>query len=414
VHIGTVSAAASRPDFSPELQLIIACCRWPDDRVRRNAIKAAARGVGDWKEVAALASAHRVEGLVAQGMTSAKVRLPAEFDDFCRITATQVRSGVLMQLNETLRIADALDRAAIGYRFLKGIVLGAAIYGTPTLKHSWDIDLLVAPENAVAAAAVLQGLGYAAVKPRRPLTTAEFRRWSVVAKDAELRSVNGVAVELHWRLSDLPYVLTDIDVHTEARLVPVMGDRSVPTFADAPNLAYLAAHGAAAGWSRLKWVADFAALLAGYDEASRDGLIQSARQYRTGLALDQALALHDRLFATSLSSGAVQSSDVNRLVDDALVAIARRSTEEPISGDKAVMRSIRRSRWMLMPGWRYRAALALTRLRGLEDREAVALPAGLHWAYGLMRPVTYGLRSGKRLLARSVGRWPHRVPDVLK
>lgn len=383
------------------MDLVVASCRWPDDLDRHKRVAAALGKVGDWNKVAAIASAHRVEGLVAQALASATNALPDGIAEYWTATGARIRRGALEQTGEILRIAAAMESGGIAYRFLKSIALGAAVYGTPTLKQSWDIDVLVFPEDAVRAAAALAELGYAPVKPPRPLTNAEFRRWSVVAKDAELRSPSGQVVELHWRLSDLPHLVTDIDVRTEARRVDLIGGRSVAIFADAPNLAYLAVHGAAAGWSRMKWLADFGALLNARYPAAREDLIRAARRYRTGRALDQALLLQSRLFGTDLSSQARSDATVERMVEAALVAIQRRAPEAEIADDPIALDAVRRSRSLLMPGLRYRAALALTRMRGIDDRAAVPLPAGLHWAYWFIRPATYGLRVARRLIGRA-------------
>ncbi|MEO5973571.1 MAG: nucleotidyltransferase family protein, partial [Sphingomicrobium sp.] len=330
------------------LTLVTACCRWPDDEARRAAVGTAAAQVEAWAGVRALAAAHRVEGLVAQALEAADVPLSERMALWRAEAAGRIRSGALLQVRDTLRIAAAFGRAGIAFRVLKGAPLAAAAFGTVALKHSWDIDVLVDPRQAVAAAAAMSALGYAAVKPPRPLDAAEFARWSAVAKDAEFQAVGCAPVELHWRLLDLPFLMAGLGVHGDERRIALLGDAAVPTFVDSANLAYLAVHGAAAGWSRLKWIADFSALLAAQPDPA--AAVAAARRYSTGFALDQALLVRHCLFGTGLPAGWRDGSRVRRLTQHAMTVIRARSPDRPIERDPAALLAIRRSRRMLKPG----------------------------------------------------------------
>ncbi len=380
--------------FRPALTLVVACCRWPDDEARRAAVSAAAAQLEAWGDVRALAAAHRVEGLVAQALEVAHVTLTERMKQWRVESADRIRTAAVLQVRDTLRISAALDQVGIAYRILKGTPLAAAAFGTVGLKHSWDIDLLVDPRQAVAAAEVLAGLGYGPVKPPRPLGSAEFARWSAVAKDAEFEAAGCSPVELHWRLHDVPLQMARLDVHSDVRRIDLLGAATVPTFTDSANLAYLAVHGAAAGWSRLKWIADFSALLAAQGNSATS--IAEARCHRTGFALDQALLLRHQLFATGLPEGWRDCPRVRRLTHDALTVICARSPGRPIERDTAALRAIRRSRRMLMSGPIYAVALAVRRLRGIEDRQTITLPRGLHWLYWLLRPLTFAGRAVRR------------------
>jgi len=173
--------------MTPAFRLVAACCRWPAIEDRAQAIRDAAAAVTDWDEIVRVADRHRVEPLVTNGLAAADLPIPP-------VLAAAVehhRALSLRDIGETLRIAAALDRAGIEHLFLKGAPLGVVTYGSPLLKRSWDIDLLVLPGQAVATAALLAEMGYAPVMPPRPLDREEFARWSVVSKEAELRGPNG-------------------------------------------------------------------------------------------------------------------------------------------------------------------------------------------------------------------------------
>ena len=381
----------------PDLALVAACCRWPDDDARRQAIGEAAVQVTDWNACVGLAAAHRVSGFVAQGLVAAGVRLPEHVGATLAERRQAIRTAGLVQLRETLRLSAALRDGEVEHRVLKGIPLAMLAYGTPTLKQSWDIDLLVQPEQAVAAGAILRELGFRAIPPARDLDQAELTRWAVASKDIMLQSDEGIVVELHWRLSDHPRLLKGMGTTCPGREVALIGYRSVPTLADADNLAYLAVHGAFHGWSRLKWLGDYAAFLQSFGPEQRKALIASARARGPERAIDQANVLVNRFFGSSVDA---QTKDIVRnLADLGEHIITARTPAREIEADREAQRKIRRCQWLLIPGAQYRALLAIGWFRGSEDRKRIPLPAGLHWLYWLLRPFT----SISRLASRRLG-----------
>lgn len=382
--------------MSPELALIAACCRWPDDVARSTAIAAAAEAVGDWPMIARLAEAHRVEGLVDQGLRRAAVAVPRDVAEPLAASAAEIRLRALLQIGEMLRINEAFAGSAIRHCFLKGICVGVVAYGTATLKRSWDIDLLVGPDQVLAAARLLTGFGYAP-SSRRTFDEGEFARWSVVSKELEFTSPRGTAVELHWRLSDHPALLGGVGMESPLRPVPLIGDHQVETLADAPCLAYLAVHGAAHGWSRLKWLADFNALLAARGASEREELIAAARGHGTGRALDQALSLAERwLGAVIPRQPAAIGRDLSahrQLVRLAERVIEARAAGEPIEDNVSARLATVRAQWLMAPGVANVGREVLRLLRGSEDRRRWPLPAWLYW---LIRPFTALSRAAMR------------------
>jgi hypothetical protein len=66
------------------------------------------------------------------------------------------------------------------------------------------------------------------------------------------------------------------------------------------NLRYLALHGSQHGWSRLKWLVDFAALLARIDPSQRSALYRTTRTCEGRRALGQAMILCEDMLALPL------------------------------------------------------------------------------------------------------------------
>lgn len=372
---------------TPGFRLLIACCRWPDDERRAEAVREAATGFTDWTTLVALADRHRVEPLVAHGLAAAGIAVPLGI----AAAAERTRADTLRDLAEMLRIADALAGAEIEHRFLKGIPLGVVSYGSVTLKRSWDIDLLVLPKDAVAAAACLARLDYAPMIPPRPFTNEEFARWSVVSKEAEFRSPRGTTVELHWRLSDHPALLPKIDASTPGRAVAVFGERSISTLADSPTLAYLAVHGTAHGWFRLKWIADFNAFLGSLPIDIRTPALSDAASHGVGHALATAIDLSDQLFRDKRSD---PDPAIRRLTRHSMSALGA-------DGERAASKAASRARWAIGPGLGYRISELRIRLRGTLDR--FEHPLSGRWAalYPILRiPFWLHRRSFGRIKGR--------------
>lgn len=382
--------------MTPDLRLVAACCSWPDDENRSRRIAAAAAKIGDWDRVLGLAQAHRVEGLVAQGLAASEIEASAALRRQLERLAGQVRERSLADLAETLRLTEAFERAAIAPIVLKGVPLGIQAYGSASLKRSWDIDLLVRPAQVVAAGKILGELGYALSAVDRPWTSAEFERWSVFAKEAEFRSAGGRTVELHWRLADYAGLLEPLEPWNEATRIDLIGGRTVPVLEPSANLAYLAVHGALHGWSRLKWLADFGALARAQNDPER--ALERAASFQPGRAIGQALMLCERYMGERIAGIPPADAATNRLFALASEVIERRSETADLDADRKARAAIRRSAALVARGRRHRLNVAIARLRGSEDRRHLRLPRPLWPLYWLIRPITAAVRFAARRL----------------
>jgi hypothetical protein len=141
---------------SPEFLLIAACCRWPPSQSRNAAVGAAAAPVADWNAVVMAARRQRVVGLVYDALPATAVRLPAAPAAELARRAQAISRKNLLLAAETCRLQELLDAAGIPSVALKGVALAQLAYGSLKVKHTRDIDLLIPPERAIAAAPVRQ------------------------------------------------------------------------------------------------------------------------------------------------------------------------------------------------------------------------------------------------------------------
>lgn len=369
-----------------EFQLVVACCRWPPSPARDEAVRALAGRAVDWSLVARIAERHRVEGLAWNALRQAEVAVPAEAGERLRSAAARIARQNLVLTAESLRLAARLDEAGIRHLFVKGIALGALVYGTVGPKMGWDIDLLVPLPVVEAAAGVLEGAGYRLLLPSGPSARETLARFHEHWKESVWTSADGaLTVELHTRLSDNPALLPEVGADSPARQVEVARGRFLPTLAPDELFAYLSVHGASSAWFRLKWIADVAALLAGTPPAEIERLYRRSLQLGAGRASAQALLLCRRLYGTELPPALAAELEADRtnrwLVGIALEKLAGRTLATELHQVRFGTAGIHLMQLALLPGLRFKLGELGRQLVRPDDRIAVPLPRGLGFLY---------------------------------
>lgn len=295
---------------SVEFRVVAACCRWPTDAA---AIVEAAQGTQgreiDWNMVFALAKRHRVIGFLHHGLTAAGIVHPPKLAPHYQ----QMRLRNLLLFREAVWIAESLAEAGIPAAFLKGIVLAELAYADQGVKQTIDNDLLVAPENVIATVELLEARGYRLIDPPG-ITPDRLPLLIDLIKECQLKHPETEAIiDLHWRMHTLRYLLEEPDVATDTEVVMV-SDRPVPTLLGDTLMIYLAIHGARHCWARLKWLADFNALLVKLDDAQIASMRARARQAGVDPCMDSALAQCHRLLGTEVPDDVTTSRRARALV----------------------------------------------------------------------------------------------------
>jgi hypothetical protein len=371
---------------SPEFLLVAACCGWPPSQSRNAAVQAAAAPIADWDAVLLAARRQRVPALVHDALQAAGVQLPAApAAEFARRAQAIFRNNLLLAA-ETCRLQELLDAAEIPSVALKGVALAQLAYGSLKVKHTRDIDLLIPPDRALAAMALLERDGYALSFPANRLNAAQRR--AVVHYSREVAFIHpdhGTLLELQWRVADNPKLLDEVHAGSPTQNVVVAEGSSVRTLARDDLFAYLCLHGAYHAWSRLKWLADLNAFIAAADVAH---LHRHAQAKGAGFCSGQALLLCQRLFALPLpdrlASELQGTARVRKLYAIAAETMADRARGEDGDNVQAVWRGF----WMqflLGRGWAFFAAQCRTASVGIIDVISLPLPPYLHFLYPLLR-----------------------------
>jgi hypothetical protein len=167
--------------------------------------------------------------------------------------ARAVRAGRQIQ-----EVVDALEAAGIESALLKGPALARTVYPDPALRQSVDIDIIVRPEDVLAAETVLEGLGY-----RCPIKGFRFSQHQY-NHDTFEPPVRGERIELHWTLDYIFDLFPQdwVDQAIARRVRVESDDLSFHSLGTVDHLLHLAFHDVFQHrLLRLHWVVDAAGLM---------------------------------------------------------------------------------------------------------------------------------------------------------
>jgi len=281
--------------ISPSLRLIAACCRRADDPERQFLVDRATSAIIDWDSFVCDVSRHRVHGQVRSALTSAR-NVPDSVLAALKPDVTFLKMRSLRQLSELRRLIDILQTAGIPAAEIKGMTVGALAYGTPFVKESADLDILVPIGHARAALNLLLRNGYRHATYGSALTARQIGALIRNCKDVALSGPQNMQIELHWRLSHWGSMLRGAGDPRTWQSVQVSPGCAVPTLASDELVTYLAVHGSLHNWGRLKWLADFDAIVRQASRETRQEWHARADLLGGGRCLDYAFAMSRQIF----------------------------------------------------------------------------------------------------------------------
>jgi Uncharacterised nucleotidyltransferase len=223
-------------------------------------------GPVDWPEFVRLVTRHHVASLVQRSGWLAQAAAPDAVGDELRRLA---RSDALRSLRLLALQRDAvaaLATAGVEAVVLKGSTIAVDAYGEPAARGPRDLDVLVRPDALPHALRTLRSQGYGWLgwllpedpPPAEPETFDHLPRLPLVPHVS--LGKDGLELELHSRLFANARLMP-VNPHwlSRPRLLDVQGD-AVPALPLDAQWLYVLVHGADHLWSRMKWLADVAAL----------------------------------------------------------------------------------------------------------------------------------------------------------
>ena len=362
-----------------------------------------AAAVRDWPAFEAVVARHRVGALAESGLRRAGVSPPPSTAQGLARDAARAARDALVMARESLRLQREFDAADIRAVFVKGTALALLAYRDLGVKQSWDIDLLVAPDRAMAGRRLLERLGYALHHP--DLNDRQFERFIPFAGQcAFFNAALGTTVELHWRLLDNERLLTGVDACSPTQDVE-LGGGAIRTLADAPLFAFLCAHGALHGWSRLKWLADLSAFLARRSQSEIERLYGEAARIGGGRTASAALLLCHDLLDVALAPEFLRrlrsDGKAVALTNLAMRCIGHAGGSADFGPYSPTGIRLTLSHFTLRPGHFYLAGALRIWWNSAFDRARIALPPPLSFLHHVIRvPLAlsrFGLKSARRL-----------------
>ena len=347
---------SNEPVRSSEFNLLLACCQFPHDL---EIVRERAAAEIDWSFFVSLIQRHRVTGLVASALSQAGLNCPSAVAARLKDGAAQAAAGSLVLAAEAVRLNSSFQTDGLTPYFIKGSTLGFLAYGSLALKESCDIDLLVSPSEALQASAILRENGYTPVVGDQALDEAQLLASIVRFKDTMWHhDRKRITVELHTRLFANPTMLP-VDWATKPESIAVGRDDTLPSLERKFLLVYLSVHGAAHAWSRLKWLADFAALLNTASPAEQQEALELARKLHVHRAFAGAMILASELLKADVDSSILETArDIQKV--QALRRVALRalvgSGNRELSSQALGTLGIHAAHFFLVPGLRHKWA----------------------------------------------------------
>lgn len=210
--------------------------------------------------------------------------LPAELTALRRRAALQA----LMQVQALRTVVSTLEAAGIATLPLKGLALSWRLYGDVGVRQSGDIDVLVDPDAAPEATALLLARGY---RPTQPLPdrALHWRERMRVVHHLNLAHPDGSYLELHWRTdplrsTSLPRLATLLPALGRIGDGPLQGLRTLPEDLLQRSLASHACRSLCARW---KWGYDLLEMVGARTPGTPpwDASVLAAQDAYTGQAL---------------------------------------------------------------------------------------------------------------------------------
>ncbi len=200
-----------------------------------------------------------------------------------------------------LQIAQTMYRSAIEWRTVGGWAEAALLYPDPNWRLAAEIDILVAPGAARAAARALRNTGW---RDARPAGFAALMPGRAGSRPCFAALIGPAAqrLNIHERVLSAECAIGRVfDVDFSPRRSADAGDIPGPRAAHPLALARLL-RGANRRWAQLKWLIDLAALFALLDAAAFEALFESVSEAGVNRSATASLLLYRTVFGSSIEA----------------------------------------------------------------------------------------------------------------
>jgi hypothetical protein len=333
------------------LSLALALGPYPLNDAMRHRVDALLAHPPDWRAFLFWVERHGLTGTVLANLQT----LAPETDPepvLLHLKSAQRQFSVqnMKRMAALAQVKALLNNQQIDFLLLKGPALSHLLYGSFSLRFSYDLDLVVRPDVFPVAAAILEQAGYARYEPAFRLSPRQARWYARYRHHYSYRRPEqDVAIELHWSLAEPYFLAPDISLDWISRAVlleiPGLG---VKTLAREELLAYVFLHGAKHRWASAKLLLDLLSILRLPGELDWPRVQANLRQAGLELAAAQGLALLETLWAFSPPVSFLSNSRPNHFLHDFSLAMLSWPHAEKLSDPRWFLYGL-----LLKPDWRY-------------------------------------------------------------
>jgi hypothetical protein len=372
-----------------EHELLLLCAHRGNSANVRARVAELARSNNDWDYLFLLARRHALLPLLYRALEGAG-GVPGDFQAKLRDEFRKNATRNTLLAGEMARLARLFEGEGVPVLAYKGPALAQQAFGDITLRRFVDLDVVVRRGDARRAGELLRSLGYA--KPEGLSRSHEEFLLRRQHNLAYTRDGGLMIVELHWEVAPAHFAAVPIEEGVWGRAVRVKlfgAEVRCPSAEDL--LLALAVHGTKHLWERLAWVCDVAALVNSKPDFDWPFVLRRAKESRVERMLNLVLRLARGLAGARLPEGLAGADDdevLSALSDEVTAAMFSGAEQEPI-GFVRNMRFNLRARDRLRERLDY-LRFVLTPTDG--DLSAVRLPAGMSFAYYLLRPLRLALK----------------------
>ena len=240
--------------LSPEMNLMISLAAG-------KFVSAPAENIS-WKHFEELVHKNRIEPLVAAGIKKMPQEMVQQHSELQKLLRVK-NSFTLFSMRQMQALAFIMsDFHANGIRALsvKGPLLAMTLYGSPELRYSRDLDILVSENDFLKACERLEINGFQ--EEITAMNKTPKRRRMLARHHEEIHRIyfNGdICIDLHWRISHRWEESFD-DLWNRRSWKQLFG-QPICCLGELDNLSYLICHAAGHVYLRLRWLFDLYILL---------------------------------------------------------------------------------------------------------------------------------------------------------
>jgi putative nucleotidyltransferase-like protein len=225
----------------------------------------------DWPRFQELVSRHRLSALFHRELPE-NTPLPSPVRKNWQDEYNRQLARTVLEQDCLNRILEAFNRSGIKTILLKGPHLAEEYYPHPALRPCDDIDLLIQPDDKMAASRIVQTMGFTSIE--ETATAEKFAQTN-----------NEIFLEIHTNLQTPdrrnPSFEIEIEDFWKNSLPAQIADQPTRILSPTINLLYLAAHLSHHGFSRIIWFYDlYLVMKKSGDFINWERLIEKAYGYR--------------------------------------------------------------------------------------------------------------------------------------